>query len=872
MLPVLPTANLPVRKYLAAAALTSLIGAQVAALMADETITILPREFTLTGSEARQQIVVEELRAGLHVGQVAADKVAFESSNPQVVRISNGVVVPVGNGEAVVTAKIGERAAIANVKVVAFDVPNRWSFRNHVQSIFSKTGCNSGACHGAAAGKNGFKLSLRGYDPDADYFTVTRQSRGRRVVPSDPGRSLILTKPTGAIPHKGGVRFDVNSLEYRVIAEWIAAGQAGPATSDPRLERLELLPDATVLKKGDSQQLLVRAHFSDGKVEDVTRWAKYTSTNQTVARVDDNGLVSITGNGEGAVVAWYLAKNGTASITVPYENPVSPEVFANAARANFIDDLVLAKLQNLNIPPSPDATDSEFLRRASLDTIGLLPTADEVRAFLADTAPDKREKLVDKLLSRPEYVDYWTHRWSDLLLVTGAKLRPPAVEAYSKWIRTQVAENTPWNEFAHAVVTARGSTLENGAANFYALHEDPQDMAETVSMAFLGMSINCARCHDHPLEKWTNDDYYGMANLFARVRSKGWGGASESGDGNRVVFVATEGELIQPRTAHPQTPKPLDGTPISFDATADRRNHLSEWLTSPENPYFSRAVVNRIWANYLGVGLVESIDDMRLTNPPSNERLLAAMSKFLVENNYDLKALMRVILNSKTYQRSSRPAPGNEADDRFYSHSYPRRLKAEVLLDALSQVAEVPTEFKGKPAGTRALELADADVESYFLKTFGRPERIITCECERTNEPSMVQVLHITNGDTLNGKLEAKNNRISRLMTAKATPQQIVQELYLAALARLPQPEEEAKILAALAESREQETQAVLTQLRGALDAVLAERDPAKHQEATEKLLPQLRAAPDELAAKQRQAFEDVFWSVLSSREFLFNH
>ncbi len=846
--------------------------AATSSLRAEDSLTILPSEITLSGSEARQQLVIERSRNGRYVGQVDPKDLVIESPNPQVVRVGNGIAVPVGNGEAVVTAKAGSQVANVRIKVQGMEAPHRWSFRNHVQSVFSKTGCNSGPCHGAAAGKNGFKLSLRGYDPDADFFTITRQSRGRRVVPSDPGRSMVLTKPTGALPHKGGVRFDVDSLEYRVIAEWIAAGQTPPSTDDPRLERLELLPNQAVLKNGSTQQFLVLAHFSDGHVEDVTRWAKYTSTNQTVAKIDDHGLVSVMGNGEGAVVAWYLAKNGMATVSAPYESSIAPEIFAGAARANFIDELVLDKLQSLNIPPSPDAHDGEFLRRAFIDTIGVLPTVNEVREFLADASPDKRVQLVDRLLARPEFVDYWTYRWSDLLLVTSARLRPQAVDTYSKWIRTQVAENAPWDKLARGIVTARGGTLENGAANFYSLHEDPQEMAETVSMAFLGMSINCARCHDHPLEKWTNDDYYGMANLFARVRSKGWGGASESGDGNRVVFVSTEGELIQPRTGRPQAPRPLDGAVIPFEATRDRRDNLADWLTNPANPYFSRAIVNRVWANFLGVGLVESVDDMRLTNPPSNEKLLDALADYLVENHFDLKKLMRLILTSKTYQRSSTTVAGNELDERFYSRCYPRRMRAEVLLDALSQATESPTMFKDQPRGTRALELHDAKVDSYFLQAFGRPERIITCECERSNEPSMVQVLHITNGDTLNGKLEANDNRIDRLLKSGTAYEQVVEEIFLASLARLPSEDEKSKLVGALAESDEQETVQALQALRQQVDDVLSQKDAAARQDALQKLFPKLTSTPGEIAAKKRQTLEDVFWSVLSSREFLFNH
>ncbi len=796
-------------------------------LIAAESLAVLPAEFTLSGPEARQRILVQATADGRVVGQVV-DGVAISSSDAKVVKIEDGFVVPVGNGKATLTAKVGDRSATATVTVEKFEQPHSWSFRNHVQSVLSKSGCNMGACHGALAGKGGFKLSLRGYDPDADFRTLTRQARGRRVVPSDPGRSLMLTKPSGAIPHKGGLRFDVDSLEYRVIAEWIAAGHPAPSDDDAHVKHLEILPTASQQKKGASQQMVVRAHFSDGHVEDVTRWCKFTSANATVASVEDRGLVKIICSGEGAISAWYLSQNVIATVSSPYETPIDAAVFANAERSNFIDDAVLAKLKSLNIPPSPRCSDSEFLRRAFLDTIGVLPTADEVRSFLADESPDKRDRLVDQLLTRPEFVDYWAYKWSDLLLLSGEKLRPQALKSFYAFIRQNVADNTPWDEFVRQIVLAKGSTFDNGAANFYSLHQDPLDMAETTSMAFLGMSIQCAHCHDHPLEKWTNNDYYGFASLFARVRGKGWGGDFRSGDGHRVIFLDDESELIQPRTGKPQPPKPLDGQALSFESTEDRRIAVASWLTSPTNPYFSRAIVNRVWANFFTVGLVEKVDDLRLTNPSSNPELLSALAAFLVggDRPYDLKKLMRLILTSQSYQRGSQAAKGNEPDERFYSRYYPKRLKAEVLLDIMSQVTASPTAFKDFPAGTRAMQLPDANIASDFLKTFGRPERILTCECERSDEPSMTQVLHILNGETLLQKLEAKDNRLSKQLDANVSPEQLAEELFLAALCRFPTDRERQK----------------MTEIMSV-------------------------ASPEE----RRQAVEDLYWSVLSSKEFLFN-
>jgi hypothetical protein len=800
-----------------------------------ERLALLPSQISLSTTESRQRLVVERVSGEQFVGDSTTDA-AFSSSDEQVVQVRGGVAIPVGDGTATITAKVGDATATSAVTVTGQGKSFQWSFRNHVESVLSKSGCNAGACHGARAGQKGFRLTLFGFDLDADYSYLTRQAGGRRIVPSDPGRSLILTKPTGLIPHKGGVRFEPQSLEYRVLVEWIAAGVPGPSDTDPTIQSVEVFPKYSRQTVGAKQQLIVLARFSDAHVEDVTHWAKYTSVNMSVASVGDQGLVDITGSGEGAIKIWYLNHNVLAFLSVPYDNAVPAEVFANADRRNFIDELILQKLESLNLPPSPTADDATFIRRVFLDTIGVLPTADEVRAFLADTSRDKRDRLIDDLLARPEFVDYWTYKWSDLLLVTGDRLRPKAVEAYYAWIRQRVADNTPWDQFAREIVTASGSTLENGAANFYALHQDPTEMSETLSQAFLGLSINCAKCHNHPLEKWTNDQYYGMANLFSRVRAKGWGGDFRSGDGERIIFCDTQGELIQPSLGRPQRPRPLDAEPLAFDSTADRRIYLAQWLTSPDNPYFARAITNRIWANFFGVGLVEKVDDMRVTNPASNEELLDAAAGNLVEHRFDLKELMRAILQSAAYQRSSQSLPQNKPDERFYSRYYPRRLKAEVLIDALSQVTGVPTPFKTSDnkeveKGTRALQLSDSSIASYFLSTFGRPERLITCDCERSDEPSMTQVLHIYNGDTLNQKLQAKDNRIDTLLSAGADESQLIDDLYLAALSRPPTETETTKLLAAFAETPRAES-----------------------------------------PAQQRPLIEDLYWSILSSREFLFNH
>jgi hypothetical protein len=807
---------------------------------AQETIRLLPREVTLHGIEASHGVLAERYVGDEAAGPVT-DAVTLVSDNPAVVRVDGLTLVPVSDGVATVRIEgATTKDSQQTVTVTGTQQPFSWTFRNHVQPVLARQGCNSGACHGALAGKGGFRLSLRGYDPDRDYFTIVEQQRGRRVELTDPSSSLVLTKPTMAVPHKGGLKLKPDSWHYRVMAEWIAAGASAPSETDARLVRLAILPERATLKTGMAQPLLVQAYYSDGRVEDVTRLAKFSSANEAVSGVDENGVVNVIGPGEGAITAWFSSQIVIARVTVPFEHSIDSAEFTAAARRNFIDDLVLQQLQRLNLKPSPRSSDEVFVRRIFLDTIGTLPTAGEVRDFLADAAPDKRDRLIETLLARPEYVDYWTYRWSDLLLLNGTALRPEAINAYYKWVHDQVAANTPWDQFVRELVTARGSSFENGATNFYALHQSPEDMAENVSQAFLGLSIGCAKCHNHPLEKWTNDQYYAFANLFSRVRAKGWGGDSRNGDGLRTLVTATSGELVQPRTGKPQPPAPLDAEPLPLDSPVDRREYAADWLTSPDNVMFARSVTNRVWKAFYGVGLVEQVDDMRASNPASNEELLSAAAKYLVDEKYNLKSLVRTILQSEAYQRSSETLPENAGDSRYYSRYFPRRLLAEVMLDAISQVTDVPTEFKNivypgadikptdvYPKGTRAIQLRDSAVESYFLQTFGRNQRRITCECERSDEPSMVQVLHISNGKTLNEKLATPENRLSRLIAESKPDQELIDELFLISLSRLPTQHEREEIAAVLA------------------------------------------ATP---AEERRIVLEDVVWGIVSSREFLFNH
>ena len=814
-----------------------LLGALAAA---EDVLTLVPAQIQLHGDVDSHRVNVILTSNGQSLGQV--ENAELVSSDPGIAKIKGRKIVPVADGEATITATHEGKTATATLKVTGMAAPHRWSFRHDVQPVLAKLGCNSGACHGALAGKGGFRLSLRGYDNAADYHTITREARGRRIELADPGRSLLLAKPTGALAHKGGVRLETDDEEYDMLSGWIAQGAKAKPTSNEEADvsHIEVLPEQSLLKMGSQHDLLVLAHYSDGRVRDVTGFAKFSATNEAVATVNEQGTITVMGPGEGAVVAWFASKVKLARVTSPYANEVSNDVFAKAPQANFIDELVLAQLRTLRLPPSPRCDDATFIRRAYIDTIGVLPTVEQTNAFLADSSPDKRTKLIDQLLQRPEFVDYWTHKWSDVLLVNGKLLRPAAVKAYYTWIRKQVEANTPWDDFAREVVTARGKSTDNGATNFYAVHQTPEEMTENVSQAFLGLSIGCAKCHNHPLEKWTNDQYYAMANMFARVRAKGWGGDPRNGDGVRTLILADAGELIQPSTNKPQPPTPLDGEALAFDDTTDRRIALAHWLTADENPYFARAIANRVWANYLGVGLVEQVDDLRLSNPASNEPLLAALADYVVENDYDLKRLMRAILLSETYQRSSIALEANASDTRYYSHYYPQRMTAEVLHDAIVQVTGVPTNFSqtenidGSTAktdfykeGTRAIQLYDSAVVSGFLNVFGRNERAITCECERSNEPTVVQVLQISNGQVVNQKLSAEKSVVAHLLAEKKDDAAIIEQAYLAALSRSPTDEEKKQLLAILA------------------------------------------ATPE---GERRVAIEDLYWGIMSSREFLFQH
>ncbi len=814
-------------------------------------VVLLPSSVKLSGSVASQQLLVQKIVAhdkGKETGAQISDGVQWKSENPKIVEVStSGLLTAKSNGETKIIVQVGNETATVTVKVAQIEKQSGLSFRHDVLPILSKAGCNSGACHGALAGKGGFRLSLRGYDHDADHFNIVKQDRGRRIEFADPGRSLILAKPSGGMPHKGGIRFETDSPEYQLLARWISTGAIGPQVTDPEVNSIRIFPKRSIQQRGKTQQMIVQAHFSDARLLDATKHVKWLSTNEAVCTVDEAGKVNIIGSGEGAIVAWYSSKIAIARITVPYPVIDPGKETANLVETRkprgFIDEMIDHQLKRLNLPASGACSDQVFVRRVYIDTVGRLPEESEVRQFMTDTRKEKRDLLIDQLLGSDDFVDYWSYQFSDVLMINGTLLRPKAIKAYYEWLHGHLKKNTPWDKMVREIITATGNSYENGATNFYALNQTPEDMTENVCQAFLGLSIGCAKCHNHPLEKWTNDQYYGMANLFARVKAKGWGGETRNGDGLRTLYVSEVGDIVQPRTGKPQPPAPLDQKPLALEDPNDRRIALANWLTSPNNPYFARSIANRIWAKYFGVGLVEAVDDMRVSNPASNEELLQACADYLIKQKFDLKLLMKEILQSNAYQRTSQPMSGNANEKRFYSRYYPKRMMAEVLHDAIVQVTQVPTKFEFiaypgadrqktdfYPIGTRAVQLYDSAVENYFLSSFGRNPRNIVCECERSNEPSTVQVLHISNGKTINEKLRNEKSRASQLTQLRKqgmSDATLIDQIYLCSLARFPTSKEREQLL---------------------------------------KMLPDIGSG-DEQAV-----IEDIFWAVMSTKEFLFNH
>lgn len=671
------------------------------------------------------------------------------------------------------------------------------SFDRDVMAVISKAGCNWGACHANANGKGGMKLSLRGEDPQFDFDALVREHSGRRVNVLEPDTALILLKPSGKLPHQGGVRFTADSPEYEILRRWLESGAPGPRDDAPKLARLEVSPlEAVIVEPEEKIQLKVIAHFDDGDVRDVTRLAVYEATTTNI-EISPDGLVQRTSPGECAVIVRYLQQQ----VPVRLAFIANREQYAWSAppAESLVDIHVDAKLQQLRIQPSPLCDDATFARRAYLDLLGLLPTAEEARQFVADRSPDKRAVLVDRLLQRPEFAEHFALKWSDLLRNEEKVLDPRGVDTFHGWIKESIASGKPMNEFVRDILSARGSTYENPPANFYRAVREATSRGETVARLFLGVRLQCARCHNHPFDRWTQDDYYSWSAVFARIdydildNKKKDKLDKNAFDGEQIVLLKDQGELKNARTGKNAKPQFLGGPTLKKEE--DRLNALAAWTASEDNELFVKSQVNFVWYHLMGRGLVDPLDDFRLTNPPSNPALLDALADDFVASGFDLRHLIRTIMTSRAYQASAEPNDTN-ADDENYSRAILRRLPAETLLDAQCQVLDAPTTFDGYPVGTRAGQVRgvrrsrDGKSGDRFLRTFGKPERLLACECERSNETTLKQALVLIGDEDLNERLAKPGNRLERWARSDRPAGEIVRELYWTTLSREPSAEE----------------------------------------------------------------------------------
>jgi len=704
-------------------------------------------------------------------------------------------------------------------------------FSRDVVRVLTKAGCNSGACHGSFQGRGGFRLSLLGFDPLADYEAIVRQARGRRVMPSSPERSLILLKPTSSVPHGGGHRLDLDSDAYRILQSWLREGMPAPGASDPHVVALRVEPSTVVLQPGNVGQLQIAAEWSDGVLQPVTNWALYESTQDTVAEVSESGEVRVRQSGGATITVRYLGQSAAVPVLAPFDGPVVTDF---PPLQNFIDEAMSRQWQQLRLPPAPLADDYEFVRRVYLDLIGTLPNLDEVRRFVGAPAAGKRAALIDELLERPEYVDYWTLKWSDLLRAHRRSLGEKGLATFNAWLREALRTNRPADQLARELLTAQGNLYQNGAAAFFFVDQTPEELAETTAQVFLGVRLQCAKCHHHPYEAWSQDDYYGLAAVFARIQRKD---TQENGrfGGAQSVRLVLKSDLQNPSTGAVVAPH-IFGQPLDADGPRDDpRRELAQWLTSADNPYFARNVVNRYWGHMLGRGLVEPMDDLRPTNPASHPQALDALALDFVQHGYDLKHLLRVIGNSSTYQLAAEFAPQRDQNGMFFTHRRPRRLPAEVLLDAINLAAGVDEKFNSDasgrfgntlvPSGTRAIALPDPTVNSDFLDVFGRPNRTTACECDRGSRSDLRQVLQLANGDEIHKKIVDSEGRIARRMAEGATDVELIDELYLTTCCRPPEDHERATVLKLLAAT------------------------PAR-----------------------KEGLEDLLWALVNSTEFVFNH
>jgi len=778
--------------------------------------------FAMNGSEAREQLIV----FGHYDSKQQRDltrTVTFAVAPAGIVEIDKtGHVTPLKEGEAkiTVTGPAGTSASItATVGGIVDEKPI--NFPNQIAPIFTKHGCNSGGCHGKSGGQNGFSLSLLGFVPKEDYVHLVKEARGRRLFPAAPDRSLLLRKATNTTPHGGGAKLTHDSHEYRLIRRWISQGMPYGKDDDPVVTKIEVSPPQQTMDQKASQQITVVAHYSDGTTQDVTRTAQYDPNNPEMAEVSHHGLVTTHGfSGDVAVMARYQGQVGVFRATIPLGAPVEnlpPE-------KNFIDKFVHKKLKVIGIPPSPVSDDATFLRRSAVDIAGRIPTQKEAVAFLADTSADKRDKWIDKLLASSDYADYFANKWSAILRNKKRKKNQTrGTYLFHAWIRENLHHNTPYDKFVRGVIASSGDAGQNPGVVWFREVKTTSQQLEDTAQLFLGLRIQCARCHHHPFEKWSQDDYYGFSAFYSRVgRKKG------SQEGEERIFHKRGGAAsTNPTSKRTLKPTGLGSPEMKLTADDDPRHALVDWMAAKDNPFFAKALVNRYWKHFFGRGLVDPEDDMRATNPATNPELLDALAKSFIDSGFDMKQLVRTICQSTTYQLSAEPNAYNAKDKQNYSRYYPKRLNAETLLDSINTLTRSSTKFAGLPSGIRAVQVPDKSINTYFLTVFGAPEASSACECERSGDANLAQSLHLLNSKEIQDKLTNGSGRASTLARDKKRDHEDkIRELYLVAFSREPDSDER----------------------QVALDYIEKKKDNVQH------------------------AYEDILWALVNTKEFLFNH
>ena len=780
-------------------------------------LVVFPAAVSITsGRDIQRILVLRRLSDGSTEDVTAA--ATLESSDPQVFRVLDRRIQPVSDGSGRLQIRLAEATAAVPVTVTNSAEFPELNFRSEVLATLTKAGCNSGKCHGAASGKDGFRLSLFGYDPEGDQYRLTREIPGRRVNVSAPDRSLLIQKALGNVDHTGGQCIQEDSAELTTLLTWIRAGAPADPPEAAVPVRLRVYPEEAIFaQKGSTQQLLVMAEFSDGTDRDVTDLAVFLSNNDAAAGVDAVGLTTANGPGSAFILARFdKFTEGTAIIVRPGTEYRFPEL----TPVNEIDRLVFARWKNLHLLPSELCSDEVFLRRAAIDLTGRLPQPEELRAFVADTSPDKRARMIDRLMESPDFTELWVMRWAELLQIRTANgVSPKGLLLYDRWLRERVRAGVTIDRIVRELLPATGGTFENPATSYYQTETTPQLLAENVAQSFLGTRIQCAQCHNHPFDRWTMDDYYGFASFFSQV------GYKQAQDPREImIFNAAAGGLKHPVGDRDAVPTFLGAGVAVLPAGADYREVLAAWLPSPANPAFGRNLANVVWSHFFGIGIVEPVDDVRVSNPPSNPALLQYLGEKLSRDGYDIRPLVREICNSRTWQLSTQRNDSNRLDERHFSHGRVRRMRAEVLLDCISQVTGTTDDFRGLPAGSRAIQIADGQTPNYFLSTFGRSTRNTACSCEVKTSPTLSQALHLLNGETTSGKI-AEGRLIERLMQQHDDPLIVVRELYVACLSREPVPAELEKIQKRIEEQSD-----------------------------------------------LQQSLTDLFWALLNSNEFVFNH